>query len=92
MGIRIQKYIGYFLPNNKIKNLLIKNYDEILENNDSINLDEVEKEWLKMKEQNDMMYNVELRMLKNSNEKLNIRDIVNLIFNSDNEEGLLFTK
>lgn len=45
-----------------------------------------------MKEQNDMMYNVELRMLKNSNEKLNIRDIVNLIFNSDNEEGLLFTK
>lgn len=44
MGIRIQKYIGYFLPNNKIKNLLIKNYDEILENNDSINLDEVKNE------------------------------------------------
>lgn len=91
MGIRIQKYIGYYLPNNKIKNLLIKNYDEVLENNYSINLDEVEKEWLKMKEQNDMMYNVELRMLINSKEKLNIRDIVNLIFNGDNEEGLLFT-
>lgn len=90
MGIRIQKYIGYYLPKNNIKNLLIEDYDEVLENN-SINIDEVNKEWLKMKEQNDMMYNVELRMLINKKEKINIKDIINLIFNGDNDEGLIFT-
>lgn len=34
MGIRISKSIGYHLPKNKISSILVKNYEEIMENLD----------------------------------------------------------
>lgn len=91
MGIRIQKYIGYYLSKENISKILKKDYDEIFESSKDVDINVIQNLYNKMKEKNYISYNVELAMLKRNKEKINSRDIIQLIFNGDNIEGLLFT-
>lgn len=99
MGIRINKQIGYFLSNEKISTVLIKDYENILEqlkeNSDwekqyFESLEQVAKEVLTPSEYS--MAQFELRFLKSTFDKKEIKfhKLISDLYLGDDSQGLLF--
>lgn len=96
MGIRINRDIGYFLEQEKVKDLLVDNFQNIIEKNENINHDvlKVIKEVSKTEfsdKNSFLLFNSQLkRYLKREDFNININEIVSVIRNGYSDAGVLF--
>lgn len=90
MGIRIKKYIGYYLKNKNIEELFNENIHS-LRIESKVNINNIIIKYEEMKKHCFMNYNAELLFLAKNNDFIEKSDIITTIFYGDKEEGLLFT-
>lgn len=95
MGIRINKDIGYYLPQEKVYKILVDNYSNIIEDNEDIDHDFIKKIDSKLKEISEFddlfLFNMQFkRYLKNKDFKINIYSLINQISNGYDDDGILF--
>lgn len=98
MGIRIHKNIGFYLPQEKVSELLVNNYSDIMEDNediDNIFLKKIEPKVKELYENNSdslFLFNLQFkRYLKNENKNISIYSLINAINNGYDDHGILFS-
>lgn len=97
MGIRIHKAIGYYLAKKNISNVLVKNYDDIIDD-----LYSVDKDFLnKMSIEIDKLTNgehqlgltfakIQLQEILNEDKQVDFNNFLKSIYNYDTFKGMLF--
>lgn len=97
MGIRINKDIGFYLPQEKVLSLMVNNYEEILEDNEDIDNNFFKKIEPRVKElcenKSDSLFLFKLqfkRYLKNE-KKISIYSLINVINSGYEDNGILFS-
>lgn len=96
MGTRIHKAIGYYLAKKDISKVLVKNYENILDNLYSVDKDFLDKMSIEMKKLTNSEYQIgftsakiQLQEILN-NKKVDFDHFLKLIYNYDTFKGLLF--
>ena len=95
MGIRIHKDIGFFLNKKDIKKVLVKNYDEILDDLDSIDDDFVQKMMSELNSITEKNHSIgfsyaQFQLNDLLGKKSSFIDFVRSIYNYDTFKGILF--
>lgn len=97
MGIRIHKNIGYYLPKKNVKNILVKNYQDILDEFDLLDKAIFEKMSIEMtqftKEFDHISFiypQIQLNEFIKDNVELNILQFISTVYDYDTFKGVLF--
>lgn len=97
MGIRIHKNIGYYLPKKNIKNILVDNYKDIIDDTDLIDKAIFEKmsieltQFTKNFDHISFIYpQIKLKDFIEDNVGLNILNFISTVYDYDTFKGVLF--
>lgn len=97
MGIRIHKNIGFFLNKKDVKKILVKKYDDILDDLSKVDKSFVEKmleEFEKVVRNNDQIgFNyakIQLQGILNDKKDISFTDLVKSIYHHDTFKGVMF--
>lgn len=95
MGIRISKNIGYFLTNKQSKQILVKDYPEVIDSFQDIKPEQLKNELLKELEnyssslQNEYVDKIYLKYVIN-NAVWDAEELISTSYNYDTPKGILF--